>query len=104
MASAFARWNHRAKPFLFFRYAAASSTFRRFADDRFAAAQNLMKSTEELHRSACESGEITYPDPQTGYAVLTAFYLTQRGHCCDNGCRHCPYQDKCATSAEKRSR
>ena len=26
-----------------------------------------------------------------GQTVFTAAYLQKRGHCCDNGCRHCPY-------------
>ncbi len=26
-----------------------------------------------------------------GFIVLTAKYLLDRGYCCDNGCRHCPY-------------
>jgi len=25
------------------------------------------------------------------YMVLTAKYLLQKGECCGNGCRHCPY-------------
>jgi hypothetical protein len=27
-----------------------------------------------------------------GYVVLTASYHLQKGTCCGNGCRHCPYQ------------
>lgn len=26
-----------------------------------------------------------------GLMVFTARYLLQRGYCCENGCRHCPY-------------
>lgn len=26
--------------------------------------------------------------------VLTEKYLLERGYCCGNGCRHCPYSDK----------
>lgn len=26
-----------------------------------------------------------------GYMVLTTHYLLQRGYCCGNGCKHCPY-------------
>ena len=26
-----------------------------------------------------------------GLMVLTEKYLRGRGYCCDNGCRHCPY-------------
>lgn len=35
-------------------------------------------------------GEDYYFDPD-GKFVLTAHYLKKRGHCCKNGCRHCPY-------------
>jgi len=28
---------------------------------------------------------------EQGYMVLTAKYLLDRGYCCGNGCRHCPY-------------
>ncbi len=26
-----------------------------------------------------------------GKMVLTAYFLKNRGYCCKNGCRHCPY-------------
>ncbi|MGI8542440.1 MAG: DUF5522 domain-containing protein [Aridibacter sp.] len=26
-----------------------------------------------------------------GLMVLTGHFLTKRGYCCGNGCRHCPY-------------
>ncbi|MBK7433060.1 MAG: hypothetical protein IPI66_03585 [Chitinophagaceae bacterium] len=29
---------------------------------------------------------------EEGYLVLTARYHLERGHCCGNGCLHCPYQ------------
>jgi hypothetical protein len=28
---------------------------------------------------------------EQGYIVLTAAYHLERGHCCGNGCKHCPY-------------
>ena len=28
---------------------------------------------------------------EDGYIVLTAKFLLQRGECCGNGCKHCPY-------------
>ena len=28
---------------------------------------------------------------QQGYIVLTTKYHLERGNCCGNGCRHCPY-------------
>jgi hypothetical protein len=35
-------------------------------------------------------GEDYYYNEQ-GYIVLTAKYHLQKGFCCGNGCRHCPY-------------
>ncbi len=29
-----------------------------------------------------------------GFIVLTAKYHLNRGHCCGNGCKHCPYEYK----------
>jgi iron complex transport system substrate-binding protein len=43
------------------------------------------------HDRACASGRDSYSDPATGYAVFTARYLRDRGYCCRNGCRHCPW-------------
>ncbi|MDX6765740.1 MAG: DUF5522 domain-containing protein [Candidatus Methylacidiphilales bacterium] len=31
---------------------------------------------------------------ENGLVVFTAAYLLKRGHCCESGCRHCPYQKK----------
>ena len=31
---------------------------------------------------------------EKGYRVMTEAYLTNRGYCCANGCRHCPYWPK----------
>jgi len=54
----------------------------------------LSPAIEELHRSACEAGQSTYTDPDTGYSVFTALGLQRirKGVCCGNRCRHCPYQ------------
>lgn len=38
-----------------------------------------------------EQGEAGYLDPATGLFVITAATHLQRGKCCSNGCRHCPY-------------
>jgi hypothetical protein len=41
-------------------------------------------------------------DPDCGLFVLTASYLEQRGWCCGQGCRHCPYPpDDRATVGER---
>lgn len=44
------------------------------------------------HARAVASGLSTYTDPATGYSVLTAQYLSDRGYCCSQGCRHCPWE------------
>lgn len=31
---------------------------------------------------------------ENGSYVFTAFYLKNRGYCCGNGCRHCPYKEE----------
>jgi hypothetical protein len=36
-------------------------------------------------------GEDYYLD--NGLMVLTARYHLRRGYCCEQGCRHCPYED-----------
>jgi len=43
------------------------------------------------HQAAVDAGEAGYTDPSSGLFVLTASYLLERGACCDNRCRHCPY-------------
>ena len=49
------------------------------------------KKIDRLHEAACKRGLNGYIDPRSGYFVLTAIYLKQRGFCCGAGCRHCPY-------------
>lgn len=43
------------------------------------------------HEDAVARGQLFYMDAMSGYQVWTALYLTQRGYCCQSGCRHCPY-------------
>ena len=43
------------------------------------------------HDAALAAGSPGYRDPATGLFVMTARYLSDRGYCCGNGCRHCPY-------------
>ena len=47
---------------------------------------------QHLHAEACGKGFASYTDPATGYEVFTAEFLSQRGSCCNKGCRHCPYR------------
>lgn len=44
------------------------------------------------HERACASRLSTYRDPGTGYSVFTTDYLADRGYCCGQGCRHCPWE------------
>ena len=44
------------------------------------------------HARASEAGLSSYLDPDSGYSVLTASYLAERGYCCSQGCRHCPWE------------
>ncbi len=44
------------------------------------------------HERALASRLSTYRDPVTGYSVFTADYLAERGYCCSQGCRHCPWE------------
>lgn len=46
---------------------------------------------EELHHQALCRKSTTYTDPSTGFLVFTELAHLQRGHCCGNVCRHCPY-------------
>ena len=43
------------------------------------------------HAAAMDAGQAGYDDPDTGLFVLTAAFHMERGTCCNNGCRHCPY-------------
>ena len=38
-----------------------------------------------------------------GFMVFTADYLLQRGYCCGNGCKHCPYDYKAVQNEERRN-
>jgi len=38
---------------------------------------------------------------KNGLLVFTEKYLLQRGTCCGNGCRHCPYNYKNVTEQER---
>ena len=46
----------------------------------------------DVHRAALVAGESGYLDPVSGLFVMTAGYLVDRGWCCGQGCRHCPYE------------
>lgn len=39
---------------------------------------------------------------EEGYMVLTEHFLRERGYCCGNGCRHCPYEYKNVPEPKKK--
>ena len=43
------------------------------------------------HEEAVRRGRTRYRDPLSGLYVMTANTLWDRGFCCENRCRHCPY-------------
>ncbi|HCH64027.1 MAG: hypothetical protein CL927_02690 [Deltaproteobacteria bacterium] len=51
------------------------------------------------HSRACRRRKNSYIDPQTGFFVMTAYYLRSRGYCCGAGCRHCPFPRDVQTAA-----
>jgi ABC-type Fe3+-hydroxamate transport system substrate-binding protein len=51
----------------------------------------ILVDIENAHQAACDRGESMYKDPKTGLMVLTRNFLSSRGRCCGNYCRHCPY-------------
>ncbi|HEX3793402.1 MAG TPA: DUF5522 domain-containing protein [Acidimicrobiales bacterium] len=59
--------------------------------DRLSPAHPDYEAILDLHAEALRRGAMSYTDPGSGYTVLTAGYLIQRGYCCESGCRHCPY-------------
>jgi len=46
---------------------------------------------EECHKEALRNNCKYYDDPETGFTVFTEIAHLQRGVCCGNKCRHCPY-------------
>lgn len=50
-------------------------------DDRFTRFNKQLKEGEDFYM-------------ENGFRVLTSVFLRNRGYCCGNGCRHCPYFPK----------
>jgi iron complex transport system substrate-binding protein len=57
------------------------------------------EAVRRRHAQACASNRGSYADPVTGYDVFTADFLKNRGYCCGNDCRHCPYEDDVRAAA-----
>ena len=65
--------------------------WQRPASDRFGPDAPYFDEAMARHDRAVAEGLSLYPDPVTGLYVMTAVALAARP-CCDNGCRHCPWQ------------
>lgn len=52
---------------------------------------SIVLEKQQLHKKACQEHQYWYVDPESGFRVLTAFFLKKREYCCRSGCRHCPY-------------
>ena len=52
----------------------------------------------EAHHDALMLGEAGYIDPTSGLFAQTARTLWDRGTCCEQGCRHCPYVERQGTA------
>ncbi len=46
-------------------------------------------ATSQTKKQLLDEGKHFYIED--GKYVFTALFLTERGYCCRNGCRHCPY-------------
>lgn len=60
-------------------------------EGRLALGHPLRSEVLSEHDRALAAGATGYRDPVSGFFVMTAAYLADRGTCCGNGCRHCPY-------------
>ncbi len=52
------------------------------------------------HAAAFRAREAGYVDPQTGFRVTTEIGHLQRGYCCGEACRHCPFEWASVTFAK----
>lgn len=59
--------------------------------DRLSAEHPQYAEILAAHTAAVLDDVDGYIDPLTGHWVFTARYLDERGHCCEQGCRHCPW-------------
>ncbi len=52
----------------------------------------LKKNTfVSMYNKRIELAEGDFYYNEDGYRVFTEKYHLKRGHCCKNGCKHCPY-------------
>lgn len=54
-------------------------------------AEVAVERTRAEALASAPAGEPDFYLDEQGRTVFTAAYHLKRGHCCENGCRHCPY-------------
>ena len=59
--------------------------------DRLDPASRSYVAVLDAHHAALLAGQPGYRDPVTGLFAQTARSLFDRGTCCGQGCRHCPF-------------
>lgn len=63
-----------------------------------------MNETKETRAHALKNAETLIDGLdfyfEDGLMVLTRRYLLNRGFCCKNGCRHCPYENAASDPLE----
>ena len=59
--------------------------------EEFSSLSPAMQDIEDLHSQAILKGQKSYEDSATGFTVFTELFHLERGTCCGNQCRHCPY-------------
>lgn len=63
------------------------------SQDRLSCTSKERSEILRRHELALREGKKTYVDPKTSFYVFTALSHLERGYCCENSCRHCPYSD-----------
>ena len=71
----------------------AARDLRQPHPDRLSLNHPRRREIIAAHDAALADGRAGYSDPVSGLFVLSAAYLADRGYCCEQGCRHCPYLD-----------
>ena len=59
----------------------------------------ILKMKLKMKQQLTEGRDFYFDDK--GYIVFTKHYLLQKGSCCGNGCRHCPFDYVNVTEPEK---
>ena len=59
--------------------------------NRFGPARNGYVEAMTAHAMALDLDSGGYLDPTSGLFVMTSKYLADRGWCCNQECRHCPW-------------